>query len=306
MLCILSRKLCHSRQIKISLKTKNSKLFNKELEKDSTLKFQYENYLKKFGGRFANELKLETNDINEDFDTFSDLVLAYSKKEINSKVKRCIEGSYLEILFKKFASRREDFRLLRANMFAIMRKLSMRIGNCYYKEGFIDEKEDVFFLDLEDIDGDNAIENINFSIIEKRKREYSFFKTLNLPPFFKVENNKWPSFQESKSKIQNKGIGASPGQLIGKALVLENFEIPDENSFDILVTRRTDPGWTALMALSKGIVVEHGGILSHASIVARELEIPAVIGINKAVQRFKTGDLLFIDGEKGIVREVSK
>ena len=47
----------------------------------------------------------------------------------------------------------------------------------------------------------------------------------------------------------------------------------------------------------KGIVVEHGGILSHASIVARELGIPAVIGIKNACKKFKT---IFVDGDKGI------
>ena len=60
------------------------------------------------------------------------------------------------------------------------------------------------------------------------------------------------------------------------------------------------------MGLSKGIIVEHGGILSHASIVARELGIPAVIGIKGACEKFNTGDIIFIDGEKGIVKRVEE
>ena len=60
------------------------------------------------------------------------------------------------------------------------------------------------------------------------------------------------------------------------------------------------------MALSKGIIVEHGGILSHASIVARELGIPAVIGITGACEQFNSGDILFIDGEKGFVSKVKE
>ena len=101
-------------------------------------------------------------------------------------------------------------------------------------------------------------------------------------------------------------MGVSPGKTIGKAIVLKKFEIPKKNSFDIIVTKRTDPGWTALMGLSKGIIVEHGGILSHASIVARELGIPAVIGIKGACEKFKRGDILFIDGEKGFVKRVEE
>ena len=83
--------------------------------------------------------------------------------------------------------------------------------------------------------------------------------------------------QNEKNNSVNHVTGFSPGKIICKALVLIKFKMPKKNSFDIIVTRRTDPGWTALMGLSKGIIVEHGGILSHASIVARELGIPAVI-----------------------------
>jgi len=56
-----------------------------------------------------------------------------------------------------------------------------------------------------------------------------------------------------------------------------------------------------LMALSKGLVVEHGGMLSHASIVARELQIPAVIGIKDACKRIRSGDMVLVDGDTGLV-----
>jgi pyruvate,water dikinase len=56
--------------------------------------------------------------------------------------------------------------------------------------------------------------------------------------------------------------------------------------------------------MSKALVVEHGGILSHASIVARELGIPAVIGVTDACKRFKTGELLLVDGDKAEVHQL--
>ena len=305
-LCNLSKSLCESKEIKQSLEKQNKQSFINELKKYPEKMKYYEKYLMKFGGRFANELKLETSDITEDFNAFSIMILSYSNKKYVPYNQSPIEGKFLEKLFKKTASRREDFRLLRANMFAIIRKLSLHIGDYFVKKGLLEDRDDIFFLDIDSVNGTTPIRKIDFLNIRKMKREYNFFKTFHPPSHFKVENGQWSLLENEKSNSGNRGLGVSPGKTIGKAIVLKKFEIPKKNSFDIIVTKRTDPGWTALMGLSKGIIVEHGGILSHASIVARELGIPAVIGIKGACEKFKTGDILFIDGAKGFVKRVEE
>ena len=303
-LCNLSKILCESEVIKQSLKKKNKQSFIAALNSYPEKKEHYEKYLMKFGGRFANELKLETKNITEDFNAFSTMILSYSNRKYEPENQSSTNGKFLEKLFKKTASRREDFRLLRANMFAIIRKLCLHIGNCFVEKGLIKNKNDIFFLDIDSVNGIIPEREIDFLKIKKKKREYDFFKTFHPPSHFKVRNGKWSVLENGKNNSGNNGTGVSPGKIIGKAIVLKKFEIPKKDSFDIIVTRRTDPGWTALMGLSKGIIVEHGGILSHASIVARELGIPAVIGINGACEKFNTGDILFIDGEKGFVKRV--
>ena len=305
-LCSLSRILCESKIIKQSLEKRNKQSFIVALNNYPEKKKYYEEYLMKFGGRFANELKLETSDITEDFNAFSMMILSYSKRKYGLVNQSPIEGNFLEKLFKKTASRREDFRLLRANMFAIIRKLCLHIGDCYAKKGFIKNKDDIFFLDIDNVNGTTPLNEIDFSKIKQTKREYNFFKTFRPPSYFKVKNGQWSLLENEKNNSENHGTGVSPGKIIGKAVVLKKFKVPKKNSFDIIVTRRTDPGWTALMGLSKGIIVEHGGILSHASIVARELGIPAVIGIKGACEKFNTGDIIFIDGQKGIVKRVDE
>ncbi len=50
-----------------------------------------------------------------------------------------------------------------------------------------------------------------------------------------------------------------------------------------------------------GFITETGGATSHTAIVARSLEIPAVVGLKNIMQQVKKGDLVIIDGEKGIV-----
>jgi pyruvate,water dikinase len=90
----------------------------------------------------------------------------------------------------------------------------------------------------------------------------------------------------------------------GKVRVFEEFSLPDRVDFDIMVARNTDPGWAALIGLSKGIIVENGGILSHAAIVSRELGIPTVIGVANVTQILKSGQVVEINGRTGEVRVV--
>ncbi|MCR5976331.1 hypothetical protein GDN83_00885 [Gordonia jinghuaiqii] len=63
----------------------------------------------------------------------------------------------------------------------------------------------------------------------------------------------------------------------------------------------TDPGWTPLFATCAGVVVNVGSPLSHAAIVSRELGIPAVLAVEQATKRIKSGMLLTVDGTTGTV-----
>ena len=60
------------------------------------------------------------------------------------------------------------------------------------------------------------------------------------------------------------------------------------------------------MGLSKGMIIENGGILSHAAIVSRELGIPTVIGVESATKILKTGQLVEINGSTGSIRIISE
>ena len=78
--------------------------------------------------------------------------------------------------------------------------------------------------------------------------------------------------------------------------------MPSSRDFDILVARHTDPGWTPVIGISRGMIIEHGGMLSHASIVSRELGIPTVIGVDRATDILKDGQEVELDGAAGTVR----
>ena len=63
----------------------------------------------------------------------------------------------------------------------------------------------------------------------------------------------------------------------------------------------TDPGWTPIFPLVRGLVLEVGGQLSHGAIVAREYGIPAVMSVTGATNLFRDGQTLTVDGNKGVV-----
>jgi pyruvate,water dikinase len=71
---------------------------------------------------------------------------------------------------------------------------------------------------------------------------------------------------------------------------------------DILVAERTDPGWVLLFPLAAGLLVERGSLLSHSAIVARELGLPAIVGILGITASVKSGDWAEMDGANGTVR----
>ncbi len=70
---------------------------------------------------------------------------------------------------------------------------------------------------------------------------------------------------------------------------------------DIIVMEYADPGWTPLFPRASGIIMEVGGLMCHAAVVARELGIPAVFGIPNVTAILENGQHVKVDGTKGTV-----
>ena len=78
------------------------------------------------------------------------------------------------------------------------------------------------------------------------------------------------------------------------------------NRGDILVTTMTSVDFVPVMEKAGAFVTNEGGITSHASIVAREMNKPCIIGTQNATQVLRDGDLVEVDADKGIVKIVKK
>jgi pyruvate,water dikinase len=70
----------------------------------------------------------------------------------------------------------------------------------------------------------------------------------------------------------------------------------------VLVAPFTDPAWTPLFVPAAAVVVETGSLLSHASIVARELGLPSVVAVAGATRLLRDGQQVEVDGTHGRVR----
>ncbi len=106
--------------------------------------------------------------------------------------------------------------------------------------------------------------------------------------------------------MEVKGQVAYPGKTRGPArIVMTITELYKVEQGDILVTTSTTPDYVPILKKVKAIVTEEGGVLSHASVISRELHIPCVIGTKIATKKIKDGDLIEVDAQKGVVKILS-
>ena len=98
------------------------------------------------------------------------------------------------------------------------------------------------------------------------------------------------------------GCPASAGVAEGLARVLLRVDqLGELEDGEILVAPVTSPSWTPVFHRIAGAVLDTGGIMCHAAIVAREYGLPAVVGTGTGTKRIRTGDRLRVDADAGVV-----
>ena len=108
--------------------------------------------------------------------------------------------------------------------------------------------------------------------------------------------------EEGKAEVLLKGAAASLGAASGPVKIIHKpTEIDKVEKGDILVTEMTTPDFVPAMKKACAIVTDVGGRTCHAAIVSRELGIPCVVGTGTATSTLKTGQVITVDGSKGMV-----
>ena len=98
------------------------------------------------------------------------------------------------------------------------------------------------------------------------------------------------------------GLAASPGIASGPVKIVHEIkDLYKIKQGDILVTKMTNPDFVVAMEKASAIVTDQGGSTSHAAIVSRELQIPCVVGTEKATEILNENDIITVDGTNGKV-----
>jgi pyruvate, water dikinase len=112
----------------------------------------------------------------------------------------------------------------------------------------------------------------------------------------------WLTAESGPPSNELKGFAASRGVVEGIARVIKSAdEISRLQDGDILVCQVTNPTWSPIFRKIAAAVSDIGGSMSHAAIVAREYNLPAVVGTGTATRRIRDGQRIRVDGGRGIV-----
>ncbi len=270
--------------------------------KDLEISKKIKDYILHFGSRVMNELKLETITLIED----PTLLYKQIQEGLAFKQEPNLNHSLVDIPkdIRKLADKtryyivnRERLRLKRTYIFSVVRNIFLAIGRNLEKEGILSSSRDIFYLTKEEIF--SLPENVE-ELIKLRKKEMEYFN--QQPYYYRISfyPDRVLPLKQSTSKEELKGLSNGKAIIKGKVSVMKEITDPFTPG-DIIVASRTDPGWISLFPLASGLIVEHGSMLSHSFVVARELGLPAVVGIPDVTKILKTGDVVTLDSVKGVV-----
>ena len=188
-------------------------------------------------------------------------------------------------------------------MTAEMRELWRAIGRDLVALGLLNDAEDVFFLDGDELRA--AARGRREPLAERaaqRRAEYQAeLRRRRVPRLVTSEGVEVYGGAVAHGADSLQGTGASPGVATGVVRVILDPHDAQLAPGEILVAPSTDPAWTPLFMAADGLVMEAGGVMSHGSVVAREYGIPAVVGVADATQRLRTGQRVTVDGSAGRV-----
>lgn len=198
----------------------------------------------------------------------------------------------------------------------VMRRAVLRIGEALVSGGVIAEPDDVFFLDrreaLSELDGASTATTVDVAARRATHQDQArLVPPLVVGRVHPVLKRLWDGMARTVGAAPSdtalaSGVPASPGRASGPVRVIRGPDQFDEfQPGEILVAPLTAPAWTPLFTRAAGVVTDVGSAAAHASIVAREYGIPAVVGCGDATTRLRTGMRVIVDGTAGNVEPAS-
>jgi phosphohistidine swiveling domain-containing protein len=186
------------------------------------------------------------------------------------------------------------------------RKVYRELGRRLVAAGHLRATDDVFWLHLGELSAwaDSGQIGWSAAMLKEREQQWVAWSSLRPPPLLignhGVETARSFSSPATLGTVL-RGTPASSGQAVGIARVMTDPRNADLRKGEILVTRYTDPAWTPLFFTAAALVTEVGGVLSHGAVVAREIGLPAVVGVAEATSRIRSGQRVRVNATEGTV-----
>jgi pyruvate,water dikinase len=198
---------------------------------------------------------------------------------------------------------RESPKFFAVRVMGIARAALLTVGQEFVAAGAIDRADDLVFLTLSELKEMARPGQMDWkSLIAQRRAAYRRELRRRQVPRVLVSDGR--AFYEGVGAASDTGevISGSPvsaGVVEGLVHVVLDPREAHLAPGEILVCPGTDPAWTPLFMVAGGLITEVGGLMTHGSVVAREYGIPAVVGVDRATQRLKTGQRIRLDGTTG-------
>jgi pyruvate,water dikinase len=182
----------------------------------------------------------------------------------------------------------------------VCRASARRIGETLVRDGVLGDREDVFFLTAGEITGSMPADLR--AVVRERRAQYEEYQSYDLPESWQGTPEPIRVSDYTTCEVTEvTGVGVSPGTAEGTVRVVTDPSFAEVKPDEILVAPTTDPSWASIMFVSKALVVDIGGTMSHAAVVARELGIPCVVNTKSGSRDLRTGDYCRVDGATGRV-----
>jgi rifampicin phosphotransferase len=169
--------------------------------------------------------------------------------------------------------------------------------------GVLRERDDIFYLTLQEFAVVVRTNQVDTQLIRQRKDAFRSYQALT-PPRVLTSDGEALSGAYRRADVPAgalAGLPVSTGVIAGRARVLQDLAEADLEHGDILVTAYTDPSWSPLFVAIAGLVTEVGGLMTHGAVIAREYGLPAVVGVEQATRLIRDGQRIRVNGTDGYV-----
>ena len=199
----------------------------------------------------------------------------------------------------RYRQAREEVGYTYARIYALFRPTFLEVGRRLADRGVITDPSDVFLLDLAELADCLHGRLVAAPLVTARREEMSEAADLHWPETI-IGDDPVPIRGRSRARILT-GVPTSRGRRTGPARVITSLATaPDIGPGDVLILEAADVTWTPLLLRAGAVVTETGGMLSHASIVAREFGLPCVASVEGATT-IAEGTTVCVDGGSGEV-----